>query len=74
MLAEPGHPIRCFEGEQTQLTVWAVTESDDVATDLTLSGAVEDMRIETVEQAAGCRSDGRGGGRPLGPLSHHARR
>ena len=49
--AQPGFH-RCFEGEQTQLTVWAVTESDDVATDLTLS-AVEDMRIETVEQAAG---------------------
>lgn len=41
---------RCFEGEQTRLTVWGATESDDVTTDLTIS-TLEGMSIETVAEA-----------------------
>ncbi len=45
--AEPGAQ-RCFESEETRLSVWAVAETADVAVDLTLE-AVDDMRLETVE-------------------------
>ena len=45
--AEPGAQ-RCFESEETRLSVWAVAETTDVAVDLTLE-AVDDMRLETVE-------------------------
>jgi uncharacterized protein (DUF58 family) len=45
--AEPGSQ-RCFESEETRLSVWAVAESNDVAVDLKLE-ALDDMRLETVE-------------------------
>jgi uncharacterized protein (DUF58 family) len=45
--AEPGAQ-RCFESEETRLSVWAVAETADVAVDLTLE-ADDDMRLETVE-------------------------
>ena len=45
--AEPGAQ-RCFESEETRLSVWAVAETTDVAVDLTVK-AVDDMRLETVE-------------------------
>jgi uncharacterized protein (DUF58 family) len=48
--AEPGSQ-RCFESEETRLTVWAVTESTetaDVAVDLTLE-TVDGMRLESVD-------------------------
>jgi uncharacterized protein (DUF58 family) len=45
--AEPGAQ-RCFESEETRLSVWAVAETTDVAVDLTVE-AVDDMRLETVE-------------------------
>jgi uncharacterized protein (DUF58 family) len=48
--AEPGSQ-RCFESEETRLTVWASTENtetDDVAVDLTLE-TVDGMRFETVD-------------------------
>jgi uncharacterized protein (DUF58 family) len=48
--AQPGSH-RCFEAEQTQLTVWTVVESDDVTTDLTVT-AVEGMQLETVEKVS----------------------
>jgi uncharacterized protein (DUF58 family) len=45
--AEPASQ-RCFESEETHVTVWATAETDDVATDLEIetSGG---MRLETVE-------------------------
>ena len=48
--AEPGSQ-RCFESEETRLTVWAVTESSDAATDLTID-TVAGMRLESVEPAS----------------------
>jgi uncharacterized protein (DUF58 family) len=45
---------RCFEGEQTQLSVWCVAESDDVATGLTVT-TLEGMSIETVTEAPRAR-------------------
>jgi uncharacterized protein (DUF58 family) len=45
--AEPGSQ-RCFESEETRLSVWAVAESNDVAVDLKLE-ALDGMRLETVE-------------------------
>ena len=53
---EPGSH-RCFESEESRLDVWAVregTETPDVAVDLTVE-AVDGMRLETVEPAAGLR-------------------
>ena len=51
--AKPGFH-RCFEDEQTQLTVWTVAESDDVTTDLTVA-AMDGMRLETVEEVTPVR-------------------
>jgi uncharacterized protein (DUF58 family) len=51
--ATPGFH-RCFEDEQTQLTVWTVAESDDMTTDLTVT-AIAGMRLETVEEATPVR-------------------
>lgn len=51
--AKPGFH-RCFEDEQTQLTVWTVAEPDDVTTDLTVS-AIDGMRLENVEEATPVR-------------------
>jgi len=48
---EPGSH-RCFESEESRLDVWAVAETPDVAVDLTIE-AVDGMRLETVEPAAG---------------------
>ena len=45
--AEPGAQ-RCFESEETRLSVRVVAETADVAVDLTLE-AVDGMRLETVE-------------------------
>lgn len=46
--AEPGSQ-RCFETEQTRLTLWATTETPGVAVRLTAS-AVEGMRLEVLER------------------------
>jgi uncharacterized protein (DUF58 family) len=43
--------LRCFETEQTQLTVWADTETFGTAVGLTVS-AVDGMRLEVVERAS----------------------
>jgi len=51
MYGEPGSH-RCFESEESRLDVWAVAETPDVAVDLTFE-AVDGMRLETVEPAAG---------------------
>jgi len=51
--AHPGFH-RCFEGEQTTLTVWSETESDDVTIDLTVT-VLDDMRIESVTEATPVR-------------------
>ena len=48
---EPGSH-RCFESEESRLDVWAVAETPNVAVDLTIE-AVDGMRLETVEPAAG---------------------
>jgi uncharacterized protein (DUF58 family) len=45
--AEPASQ-RCFESEETRLTVWSSTETADVAVTLTLE-AVDGMRLETIE-------------------------
>ena len=45
--AEPGSH-RCFESEETRLSVWAVAETGDAAVDLTVE-TVDGMRLETVE-------------------------
>jgi uncharacterized protein (DUF58 family) len=45
--AEPGSQ-RCFESEETRLTVWVEAETDYVTVDLTIE-AVEGMRVETVD-------------------------
>jgi uncharacterized protein (DUF58 family) len=51
--AEPDSQ-RCFEAEQSQLTVWATTENYGVAVELTVS-AVEGMRIEVLDRESGQR-------------------
>jgi uncharacterized protein (DUF58 family) len=45
--AEPGSQ-RCFESEETRLSVWAVGETGDAAADLTIE-TVDGMRLENVE-------------------------
>ena len=47
--AEPGSQ-RCFESEETRLSVWATAESGDAATELTIE-TVDGMRLESVEPA-----------------------
>lgn len=47
--AEPGSQ-RCFESEETRLSVWAVSETGDAAVTLTIE-TVHGMRLETAEQA-----------------------
>jgi uncharacterized protein (DUF58 family) len=44
---EPGS-LRCFESEETRLSVWAVAETADVTVALTVE-AVDGMRLETIE-------------------------
>jgi uncharacterized protein (DUF58 family) len=51
--AEPGSQ-RCFEAEQTQLTLWAETETFGAAVKLTAT-AVEGMRLDVIQRAAGQR-------------------
>jgi uncharacterized protein (DUF58 family) len=48
--AEPGSQ-RCFEAEQTQLTIWATTETQDVAVKLTVA-AVDGMQLEVLERTS----------------------
>lgn len=48
--AEPGSQ-RCFEAEQTQLTVWATTENHGLAIELTVS-AVDGMRLDVLDRTA----------------------
>ncbi|MDT7761247.1 MAG: hypothetical protein QOC63_667, partial [Mycobacterium sp.] len=48
--AEPGSQ-RCFESEETRVSVWVVAETSDVAVDLTLE-AVGGMRLETVDRVS----------------------
>ncbi len=67
MHAEPGSQ-RCFESEESRLDVWAVAETADVAVDLTIE-AVDGMRLETVEPAAGSGTDGDRHRRQVGPVS-----
>ena len=43
--AEPGSQ-RCFESEQTRLSVWALAESEDVAVDVALTPVAE-MRLDS---------------------------
>ena len=47
--AEPGSH-RCFESEETRLSVWAGVETGDAAVDLTVE-TVDGMRLETAEPA-----------------------
>jgi uncharacterized protein (DUF58 family) len=49
--AEPGSQ-RCFEAEQTQMTLWPDTETFGTAVKLTVS-AVDGMRLDVVERMAG---------------------
>ena len=49
--AEPGSQ-RCFEAEQTQMTLWPDTETFGTAVKLTVS-AVDGMRLDVVERTAG---------------------
>jgi uncharacterized protein (DUF58 family) len=49
--AEPGSQ-RCFESEETRLTVWSTAETDDAAVDLTIE-TVDGMRLVTAEAASG---------------------
>ena len=51
--AQPGLQ-RCFEGEQTQLSVWATTEHADVAVALSLTG-VDGMRLDVLGSGPGER-------------------
>jgi uncharacterized protein (DUF58 family) len=51
--AEPGSQ-RCFETEQTQLTVWATTETRGVAIKLTVS-AIEGMRMDVLDRTSSRR-------------------
>jgi uncharacterized protein (DUF58 family) len=48
--AEPGSQ-RCFESEETRVSVWVVADASDVAVGLTLE-AVHGMRLETVDRAS----------------------
>ena len=48
--ATPGSK-RCFESEQSQVSVWILAESDDVAVDLRLQ-VLQGMRLQVVEQAS----------------------
>jgi uncharacterized protein (DUF58 family) len=48
--AEPGSQ-RCFEAEQTQLTVWATTETLGVPVELTVS-AVDGMRLDVLDASS----------------------
>jgi uncharacterized protein (DUF58 family) len=48
--AEPGSQ-RCFESEETRVSVWVAAETSDVAVGLTLE-AVHGMRLETVDRAS----------------------
>jgi uncharacterized protein (DUF58 family) len=48
--AEPGSQ-RCFETEQTRLTVWATTETRGAAVELTVS-TVDGMRLDIVERTS----------------------
>ncbi|MDX1885301.1 DUF58 domain-containing protein [Mycolicibacterium sp. 120270] len=52
--AEPGLQ-RCFEGEQTRVTVWATAEPDDVPVAVRLTG-VDGMRLDVTETSAGRHS------------------
>ncbi len=45
---------RCFEGEQTQLSIWATAEPDDVAVGLAITG-VEGMQLDAPRAAPGER-------------------
>jgi uncharacterized protein (DUF58 family) len=49
--AEPGSQ-RCFEAEQTQMTLWADTETYGAAVELTAS-AVDGMRLDVVQRKSG---------------------
>jgi uncharacterized protein (DUF58 family) len=49
--AEPGSQ-RCFEAEQTQMTLWPDTETFGTAIKLTVS-AVDGMRLDVIEGTAG---------------------
>jgi len=54
--AEPGSQ-RCFESEETRLTVWVsleIAESADVTVDLTLE-TVDGMRLETIDAGSAAR-------------------
>jgi uncharacterized protein (DUF58 family) len=48
--AEPGSQ-RCFEAERTQLTVWATTETQGLAVELTVS-AVDGMRVDVLDRTS----------------------
>ncbi|MBO0879533.1 MAG: DUF58 domain-containing protein, partial [Mycobacterium sp.] len=48
--AEPGSQ-RCFEAERMQLTVWATTETQGVAVELTVS-AVDGMRVDILDRTS----------------------
>jgi uncharacterized protein (DUF58 family) len=48
--AEPGSQ-RCFESEETRVSVWVEAETSDVAVGLTLE-AVHGMRLETVDRVS----------------------
>jgi len=48
--AEPGSQ-RCFEAEQTQLTLWADTQTLGAAVELTVS-AIDGMRLEVVQRTS----------------------
>jgi uncharacterized protein (DUF58 family) len=50
--AEPGSQ-RCFEAERTQLNVWATTETQGIAVELTVS-VVDGMRLDVVDRIS-CR-------------------
>ena len=49
-MATPGLQ-RCFETEQTQLSVWAVADPDDVEVDVSVS-AVDGMQVEVLDDTA----------------------
>jgi uncharacterized protein (DUF58 family) len=51
--AEPGSQ-RCFEAERTQLNVWATTDAQGVAVELTVS-AVDGMRLDVLDRTSGRR-------------------
>ena len=64
--AEPGLQ-RCFEGEQTQLSVWATAEPGDVAVALAITG-VEGMELDALESDPGRRQTVTATARTMGPL------